>query len=584
MFIKDILSLWLKRMEVEVAFGVPGSYILPLIDSATRSGIEFILSQHEYGASLMADGYSKSSSKIGCIITTTGIGATNVVSGLLNSWSDSQPVILITGQVPIGNFGKGGMQESVGHGRTVNLELMFSSITKYSKLIVSPDELLEVLNEVEFQLLSGRKGPVHLCIPIDILQTEIDFEVFLPKKALPNINLNSEINQLENYLTDSKKPLLLLGAGTQYGQNCIAIETIADMGIPVATTLRGKGLLDEEHPLSLGCIGLYGESAANYYLDRHADLVIAVGVSMSEFTTQCWDPVFERTRLVHIDIDITQINKIYKADLAIVSSSVLFLQQLQNMVLLCEKSWEEAKNVVEQSKSRFPTIKYLERYHSEELDKMHPMEVVVGINNIIPKDDTIIVSDSVTWTETGLKLRGANKHIEAVNQASIGYAPASAIGVKKACPDKYVISIFGDGGFRQTGLELATARSYDIAVLWINLNNEKYASIFNAQKAYYDGNIVGTTYSPIDFQMFCRSMGIDSILVTNIEELNEGITSFFNNERPMLLDVRIDDSSPVMKARQLIRYQQWKLNESSVKDKDEEKQVQKIKMLIKNRY
>jgi acetolactate synthase-1/2/3 large subunit len=201
----------------------------------------------------------------------------------------------------------------------------------------------------------------------------------------------------------------------------------------------------------------------------------------------------------------------------------------------------------------------------------------------MPKLQTVWVSDSVTWTENHLQICGANRHIEAVNQASIGYSPAASIGVKMASPEQFVVAVFGDGGFRQTGLELATAVSHDTPVLWVNLNNEKYGSIYAAQKTYYSGNIVGTTYSPIDFVQFGCSLGVESYSIQSQEELEEAVLSYLKNERPMLLDVRIDESLPIAKARQLIRYQHWKLADSS-QEKSSEEKFKVLKSLIQNRY
>lgn len=589
MYIKDIVSLWLRKMNVSHIFGIPGSYVLPLLDSATRKGLTFILSQHEYGAALMADGYVKAGGAIPCVITTTGIGATNALSGLYNSYSDSQPVIFITGQVPTSQFGKGALQECVGEGRTLHIERLFAEITKYSKMVVDPQQLLSALQEAEYHLLEGRKGPIHLCIPIDILQTKIEFEDYLPKlTCTPPVMTGEQEKQLYSLVAQSEKPLLLVGAGCQETHTAEIVRRIANMGVAVGTTLRGKGVLDENHGMAIGCIGMYGESAANYYLDRETDLIVAVGVSMSEFTTQCWDRPFQKTPLVHVDIDASQIGKNYKPVLGVHSEANSFLSSLEK-VMQAHKIPEASSFAVQRARQKFvlkreePEVDSAIMTAQEAVETISPVAVIRLLDRLMPADRTIWVSDSVTWTETNLKSKGPRSHIEAVNQASIGYTPAAAIGAKIACPDRFVTAVFGDGGFRQTGLELASAVSYKIPVLWTMLNNEKYGSIYAAQKSYYGGNIVGTTYSPIDYVKFSQSLGMEARLICNEEQLIEAVNSFLNEERPMLLDIRIDESLPVAKTRQLVRYQQWKLA-STPASKDPEASASMLKQLIKNRY
>lgn len=583
-YVKDYIVDWLNRLGVQVIFGIPGSYVLPLIDSATRKSIPFILTQHEYGAALMADGYSKANGGIPCVITTTGIAATNALSGIYNSYSDGQPVIFITGQVPTTLFGKGALQESVGIGRTIHIEKMFEEVTTYSKMISNAENIKSELIKAEKALLEGRKGPIHISIPIDILQSQIPISSnelpinYTPEKPKANPDIYSK---LEKILSNSKMPLLLVGAGCRDDISEKCIKKLADKGIPVATTLRGKGIIDELHPLSLGCIGLYGESKANYFLEKFADLVIVVGVSMSEFTTQCWSPIFKNINIVQVDIDFNQLEKNYRTALSIHSYADDFFISLTNMFSNnIQPSISLVENITLSQKKFEDDISLIK---SLEKDRLHPIEAVYNLNRKMPSNNTIWVTDAVVWTENILKVSGAYRHIEAVNQASIGYAPAASIGVKVANPSQYVVSIFGDGGFRQTAMELATAVSHNQAVLWVILNNEKYGSIHAAQKGYYGGNIVGTTYSPIDYVEFGSSLGVESILIKNVESLCEAIDSFLENERPLLLDVRIDDSLPETKARQLVRYKHWNLkkpNELSNSEVD----IKTLKGLIKNRY
>lgn len=586
MYIKEIVALWLKRMGIHTVFGIPGSYVLPIIDEISRKEIKFILSQHEYGAALMADGFAKASAAPACVITTTGIGATNALSGIVNSFTDSQPVIILTGQVPISTYGKGALQECVGIGRTFDLEALMSKVTKYSKLVESPEKLLETLREAEEHLWTGRKGPVHICIPIDVQFTEIEFDRFEPfpfhSLTESEVTHEEEFSLLTGLLRDAKKPLLLLGAGANNVHNEKIVESIADLGIPIVTTLRGKGILDESHPNSLGCTGLHGRSAANYFLYKEADLVIVVGASMSEFTTQGWDYIFDQVPLVQVDIDQEQIGKNYKVSLGIHANSNDFLEKLHS--ILQTGSWEETTASIRHSKQKFADadMEKSKTYISTVNGKLHPVQVIETLQKLMPIERTLWVTDPVSWTETHLISKGSATYIEGLNGAAIGYAPPAAIGAKCAKPNYFVVSIFGDGGFRQTAMEMATAISNDIPVLWLNLNNEKYESINNAQKSYYQGNIVGTSYKPIDYVDFGNSMLIDTIRVTSIDELEEAVQSYLVHERPLLLDIQIVGSVvSAPKFRQLSRYKSWKLI-TTQKSSEDLKQI--VSYFMKNRY
>ena len=313
----DVLIKYLEQEGVEYIFGVPGSHLLPLYDAIYKNGnIKPILVRHEAGAAFMAYGYAVTSGRLGVCCGTVGPGATNLATGVASAYMDSVPMLVLTAQVGTTAIGKGALQEGAGAGRTINHVRLYESMTKMSAMELRGANLPFTLRRALRAALTGRPGPVHIDLPADVQAETIEED--LPSVAsyrpeTPTGVSPDQIAAVARILADSEKPALLVGFGhaAGHGENEL-VELAERFSLPVATTLRAKGQFPEDHPLALGCVGLYGTKTANIYLRSGVDVLLALGTSFHEFTTHVWDPAFQPSRaLVQVDADPTELGKNY---------------------------------------------------------------------------------------------------------------------------------------------------------------------------------------------------------------------------------------------------------------------------------
>ncbi|MBD3205033.1 hypothetical protein GF319_01665, partial [Candidatus Bathyarchaeota archaeon] len=316
----DLLIKLLEKNDVEYIFGVPGGHLLKFYDSLKNSErVMPILTKHEAGASFMATGYSQVSGKIGVCTGTVGPGATNLTTGVASAYMDSTPLLVLTANVGTSAIGKGGLQEATGEGRTVNHVEIFDGMTKYSSMIFNSGKLREGFMRAFKEAINGRQGPVHLDITANTFADETDIE---PSKihSVNRLNVNGDpdlVREAADMLMNSKNPAMLVGYGALNAHEEVG-EISRNYGIPVSTTLRAKGIIPEDDPWSLGVVGLYGTNVANKYLRDKIDVLLAVGLSFSEFTTHTWDPKFQPDQaLIQVDIDYSEIGKNYDTRIGI---------------------------------------------------------------------------------------------------------------------------------------------------------------------------------------------------------------------------------------------------------------------------
>ena len=316
-----LLLKYLETEGVEYIFGVPGTALVPLYDAVNKQdAIKPILTKHEEGAAFMADGYARVSGKIGVCYATSGPGATNLATGVANAYMDNIPLLVITGQVPTSIYGKGTFQDSTKEG--VDSVDMFDPITKFSTMIMSRFKMPELLREALRIAFSGKKGPVHLSYPKDIMGEEIE-DTLLPPNAYrikPEYFDRKLVIDAAAKLVRAKKPAMLVGSGAiESGATSEVLELAEMLNIPVATTPKAKGAFPESHELSLGVLGLSGSPAAEEYLMGDVDVLLVVGASLNQLTTFSWDPrIMPSDCLIHINIDPAEIGKNYPAGIGLV--------------------------------------------------------------------------------------------------------------------------------------------------------------------------------------------------------------------------------------------------------------------------
>jgi acetolactate synthase I/II/III large subunit len=290
----EILVRYLENEGVKYVFGLPGGHLLTFYDALRRSSVTSILAKHEGGAAYMAAGHALAGGGLGVCCGTVGPGATNLVSGVAAAYMGSLPMLVLTAQVGTSSIGRGALQEAAGEGRTFSQTRLLSSVTKYSTMVTHASKVPEAVRRALRIAMSGRPGPVHLDLPADTQRGETEDEIISPEHYRPEMfvrPLDEDLDRAAQLLLASEKPGMLIGAGGRKGGAPAQLRRLAELlACPVATTLLGKGALPEDHPLALGCSGLYGTRAANSYLRSELDVLLVVGSSLHEFSTHVWDP------------------------------------------------------------------------------------------------------------------------------------------------------------------------------------------------------------------------------------------------------------------------------------------------------
>ncbi len=552
----DLIIRYLEKENVDYIFGIPGSHLVPIYCSLYDSKkIKTILTKHESGASFMADGYAKISGKIGACCGTTGPGATNLITGVGTSYMDSTPVFVITAAVPTCYFGKAALQEGTGLGRSVSHVGLYKVITKYSECVKDAKKIIQHLTLAHKAMLEGRPGPVHLDLPVDVSNTRIKFTEKDIRGNIKRVKIDrGQIKEAARLLIKAKSPVILAGGGVIYSEASYIVRKISEsFSMPVATTLKGKGVIDEDTLLALGTIGFFGSSVANAYIKEHADVMLALGCIFHEFTTQCYDKRLRPKKLIQVDIDPYELNKNYKADIAIRGDIKEFAQELLEELDRLSIKRDDKKNI-----RKIERLKEKHRFFNEEkmfsdAIPLKPQRVMKEVREALPKE-TIVFSESVGWTERYFKTYLPKTHILGTGLASLGYGTAACIGGKLAAPDKPVVCICGDGGFQFMAMEVKTATTYNVPVVWIILDNSRFGMIYNLQKKIYNNKIICTELNNPDFVKFAEVMGADGYKVTKPEGIKPTISKALKNNKPAIVDIIIDpDEAPPNKPRILER-------------------------------
>jgi acetolactate synthase-1/2/3 large subunit len=526
-------------------FGVPGGHLLKFYDALYDSKqITPVLTKHESGASFMATGYSQVSGGIGICTGTVGPGATNLVTGVASAYMDSIPVLAITAQVGSSAVGKGGLQEATGEGRTIDHVEIFDGITKYSVRVHSGTKLHEALRNALRLSINGRPGPCHIDVMSEVFAGEFEVEAswFLERAVRhPSAGDVDSIREASRLLLSAKNPVILAGAGALDSSSQI-LRLVEDYGIPIATTIRAKGIITEDHDLSLGCLGLYGTNAANKYLRSNIDVLLAIGTSFSEFTTHAWDERFQpSTALIQIDVDSWEIGKNYPAKVGILGESATVLNQLLTEMKKIggPKVLTDRNHIIEFKKQR--------EYFSDPKMKIQssplkPQYFLKTIRDMIPRDTLVFgdIGDTLPWVEGFFQMYEPKTFFICSSLASMGYGVSASIGGQLAAPDKRVVCLCGDGDFQMQGMEVVTAVNYNIPVKWFIFNNQKLAMVTDLQDVIFKGRRIASEFINPDFTRMAEAMGAVGLRITKPEEIASVVHQALDNNRPTVVDIAMD--------------------------------------------
>ncbi len=545
--VSELLVRFMERLGIDHIFGMPGAHILPVYDGLYDSSIKCILAKHEQGASFMAGGYVRASGKISACITTAGPGATNLVTGIANAYVDKQPILVITGETPTHIFGKGGLQESSGEGGSLDQNALFDSITKYSKLIERTDYLANVLVRAAKILLSDSSGPVLLSFPFNI-QSELVDDAILDQinhkkyhhHYYHDINASNELVKL---IATAHAPVIVAGNGCIVSNAQAQVSQLSQiMSIPVTSSLKGKGVISEYSELSLGSLGVTSYGGAYDYIVEQADVIIFLGASFNERTSYVWnDTLVKDKKLVQIDNNIEQLEKVFKADIAILGDIAAVLnnvnQQLQKQLeqgqiqrkdcldTLMEYraySLENPDRNVTDLRDRFPLVEYFFSELQTHLTK-----------NIMVFDDNII------FAQNFFNVSAENRYYPNSGVSSLGHAIPAAIGARMA-ENKPVFAIIGDGGFQMCCMEIMTAVNYQLPMTIVLFNNSTMGLIRKNQFQQYDERYINCDFINPDYELLSRSFGMNYYKISTQSDLDGLLPSLDYYEGINLIEIMID--------------------------------------------
>ena len=459
---------------------------------------------------------------------------------------DDIPLLVITGQVPTSIYGKGTFQDSTKEG--VDSVAMFDPITKYSEMIISRYKMPETLREAIRIAFSGKKGPVHISYPKDIMEAEIEDTLLPPggyKVKSEYFDRKLVIDATEKLVT-AKKPAMLVGSGVIASDATLEVLELAELlNIPVATTPKAKGTFPEDHALSLGVFGFSGSPAAEEYLMGDVDVLLVVGASLNQLTTLSWDPKLKPSdSLIHINIDPSEIGKNYVADIGLVGDCRAVLDEISFRVLRALQKHDPSEDRpiedIVKFKQRVGMFVDEEKMFSESVP-IKPQTMMREIQECLPEDAIVFVDtgNHICWAIHYMRFKKPN-FISAFGMLTMGYATAAAIGGKLAAPDRPVVAIVGDGCFQMNGMEIATAVNYDIPVVWIVQNNAKLGLVHELQRFALGDKTVSTTFKAVNLAKVAEGLGAKGYRIERPGELLEILPEAIERAVPTVIDVIID--------------------------------------------
>lgn len=538
-----IVKILEETGRVSHVFGSTGqvnaSMLLALRDS---DKIETVVVRNEQAASFMACGYTMfNPENLGVCFATGGPGAFNLFSGMAVAYSDSLPIIGITGYASAPARGKGCLNESTGLSRTPDSHKMFSATTKKSYIVEDASQICDIMEDAINTAFNGRPGPVHVHVPKNITTAEVpNFRsIKLDIKPVKAKDKNAEefAARLASAIEKKENILLLVGYGCiRAGAKDSLMKLVNDYKIPFAATMDAKGYLPEDHPLSLGSIGTTGDPLAMDYFDK-ADVVLAVGNSFAENASMLFkEDLFDNKTLMHINIDPHEINKVYPADLAMISDAAAGLAAIVSKL--------DAMGV--SSKAKDPEIsadkkKWFDMPNIGTTEKMHPADVARVISECAP-ENAIVMGDAgshMLWLSEYMKLSGNQRYQNPGSFGPMASHTNGCIGVKCANPDKVVISGSGDGCYLMAGFELLTAVQNNIPVVWVIFNNGEFNVIKKFLLNMFNEHAYMQFMNP-DYVAYAESCGATGMRATTKEELKDALTRAIALNKPVVIDAVID--------------------------------------------
>lgn len=531
----EIVIECLKEQGVDTVFGYPGGTILNIYDELYKHSheIHHVLTSHEQGAAHAADGFARSTGKVGVCFATSGPGATNLVTGIATAHMDSVPVVAITCNVGVPLLGKDSFQE-------VDIAGVVMPITKHSFIVKDVKKLAKTIRRAFVIAKSGRPGPVLVDITKDVTAAKTDFENIVPKPVKPSVAEieEADLAKAADMIQEAKRPFIFVGGGAIAANAWEELRIFAHkIQAPVTDSLMGKGAFSGEDELYTGMLGMHGTKASNLGVTK-CDLLITVGARFSDRVTGNTRNFARNAKVIQIDVDAAEINKNVLVDCSVVGDAREVLKRLNDM--LEQKEHKEWLEYVEDLKEKYPL-----RYNEEGLSGPAIIEEIYHQT----KGDAIIVTEvgqHQMWAAQYYKYKTPRTFLSSGGLGTMGYGLGAAIGAKMGNPDKVVINVAGDGCFRMNMNEIATATRNDVPLIQVVINNQVLGMVRQWQTLFYEGRYSNTVLKDkVDFVKLAEAMGAVGIRVTTKEELREALAKAIELNTTVVMDCMIDSDDKV---------------------------------------
>lgn len=548
MKLSDYVVSYLEKRGVHIVFGYIGGMITHLVDSiASNPQMQFVQTYHEQTAAIAAEGYAKESGKFGVAISTSGPGATNMMTGIADAYFDSIAVLYITGQVNTYEYKYSKPIRQQGFQETDVISIV-KPITKYAKLVDNAEDIRYELDKALHIALSGRKGPVLLDLPMDIQRMDINPDVlrgFIPDEKPINV---SDLSQIKELLQRSKCPMLLLGAGCLSEQvKALVTDFLKESHIPVVTSLMGRGAIDETYQNYMGMIGSYGNRCANMGI-ANADLLIALGTRLDTRQTGAKiDGFITDGYIIHVDIDSDELEHHRLQNRIKINQDVAsFMKQLLALRIKYDdsKKWISYLLGLKQSYDQDHEI---ERF----VENKSPYRLMQTLNDFTKEDDVICadIGQNQMWAAQTVQLKKGQRFLTSGGLAPMGFSLPAAVGASFASRNKTVYSINGDGGFHMAIQSLMLISQYDLPIKVFVLNNQALGMITQFQHLYFNNRMTGTTerggYMVPNIKYIAASYGLSYYRLSEKDLSNISLLEAIFSSRNCIVEYMIDGLTTV---------------------------------------
>jgi acetolactate synthase-1/2/3 large subunit len=522
---------------VDLVFGYPGGAIMPLYDALDGSSVRHILTRHEQGAVFAAEGYARSTGKVGVAMATSGPGATNLITGIADAKMDSVPLVCITGQVRSALIGTDAFQETDVFGMTL-------SLTKWNRLVRSIEEIPEVIAQGFYWARSGRPGPVMIDIPVDMLKASMEFNgpvKFTPPRPAEHVGSESTFaTTLIALLQQAKKPVALVGAGAKLSGAVEDLQQVLDLlQVPAFATVHGLGAIKQDSPYYLGMVGMHGTRAANLAL-HETDLLLVFGARLDDRVTGEPTRFAPHAKIVHFEIDPSQLDRVRPCELPVVGNLAdtipAFYQEAKHAHLPDFGAWRAVACGPERDE---PVVAGLAHPTRNFLDQLFARMPEDGTGTILAD-----VGQHQMWSAQRYRASSPRGFITSGGLGAMGFALPAAVGVQLAKPDSVVLCVSGDGGFQMNIQELATVHRLGLPIKMVIVDNKYLGMVRQWQQLFYDRNYAETDLSDNpDFVEIAKAYKISASLLTEEEfvdparanDVSDKLDRFFRSRQPELL-------------------------------------------------